>query len=279
MIRRSRTARKISRSRAMFWEMGSTAIESHTDDALLDGLLPLEEVPQELRALALLLDEARPQPAAGPLAGEAATVDAMLAAIARGPVAIAGHRGRRMLGKTSVRAGIAAAALVLSASGAAAANGSLPAPAQRAVASALERVGVHVPNPDDSDQKDHPQGGVTGPGRGSNSTPGTASTSAPPDAATFGLCTASEAGGSPPPVDCTSVTKPGRGESVPPGSPGSTGPPTSAGPPDSTPPSSATPNPPGPPPGRGTPAPQASPKADAATASHGPPSTPPGRAR
>lgn len=269
-MRRSRTASKMSRLEAMFWKMGSTALESPADDVILEGLVTPDAAPPELRAVALLLDEARPAPAAGPLANETATVVAMREAIATAASPLGERRGSRRLGKLSVRAGIAAAALVLSASGAAAANGSLPEPAQRVVASALERVGVHVANPDQLQQT---RRGVAGSASDTDRPPGGPSTTGPPNAATFGLCTAAEPGGSPPPLDCTTVERRGKPGKVPPGSAAS----PAAG--EGAPPSSTPANPTGPPPEQGVPAPQASPKATAATSTRGPASTPPGRTR
>jgi len=132
------------------------ALDTETGERLLSGVLEPEDVPDRYSAVAALL-QAAAVPTSGALDGEAATVDAVVAAIRSAPgfVAPPARRASRL-----TRAKVAAAGLVgaLTLSTGLAAANALPGPAQQAAANALGVVGVHVPNPhaEKGKAKDHP---------------------------------------------------------------------------------------------------------------------------
>jgi hypothetical protein len=126
---------------------------------------------------------------------EEPTVAAMVAAIREAPRPIAATERPRMLTKLkSVKAAVAAATLVTLFAGgtAAAATGSLPVPAQSAVASALAHVGVSVPGPN-SHANPHATDNPHRAGHGHNDATDPTGGAKGPDAtgdAKYGLCQA-----------------------------------------------------------------------------------------
>lgn len=122
---------------------------------LLDGDLPLRDVPIEQARLAGLLHAIRMPGEPVELSDEVKVVTAMSIAIQQAapariarPVELRSRRTQRMPRVRRALVPVAVAAAVLGASGAAAATGNLPAPAQTFVSDALSHVGVSVPTAD-----------------------------------------------------------------------------------------------------------------------------------
>lgn len=132
-------------------EMPRNGLDDATADRLLAGALDPEDAPPGYAQLAVLVAAARRTPGTRALVGRDHAVSAITAAIGATPgtssVALQ-RRSRRMISKllTLKALGIALPAMALTAGSAAAATGSLPAPAQSVVSNALSNVGVHVPN-------------------------------------------------------------------------------------------------------------------------------------
>ena len=132
---------------------GVVDLDDLTAERLLRGDLPADDAPVAFRPVAELLAAARgfdvTASAAGDAAPDADVVAAMVAAVrgeapaaAEGTVALAPRRARRL----SARAGAAVLAVaLLSASGAAAATGSLPDAAQDRLARVADRLGITLP--------------------------------------------------------------------------------------------------------------------------------------
>jgi len=171
---------------------------SHDADGLLDGSSLPEDLPDEPAPLAALLSSMRSHVAAHDPAAEQRAIAALAAEI-RDPTLVSAsgpaHRfGRRAPARA---AALAFVAVLATGTAAAAVNGSLPRPVQRALANTLSHVDISVPNPD------HPgNNGTGGNGAGKHRAPGraelgggSAAPSGPvgPDAggaAKYGLCTA-----------------------------------------------------------------------------------------
>jgi hypothetical protein len=205
---------------------------------LLAGAVTPEDAPPGYAGVAQLLDSARPRPAGGPLAHEAATVGSMRAAILGHPVPVSPRRKPILAKLLTAKAAAAVAVAALAATAAAAATGSLPG-----VNGSLPGVNGSLP-------------GVNGHAGSHPNTPNSSTTTGPNAHANFGLCTAETAAAGhpsttatvfPSPTTCTTVVQPGSANNPngsahnPNGSAhnpnGSTGPPSSvpAGPPSSPP--------------------------------------------
>ena len=210
-------------------EMKRTPLDDRTADRLLAGAVTPEDAPPGFAGVADLLQTARPAPAVGKLANEAATVASMRAAIEGQPVPHPSSRRKKMLAELITAKVLAAAAVVVIGAGsAAAATGTLPGAAQATASDMLAKVGVSVPSPN---------GHANGHGdiRGKSGThpvnaPSTASTTGPDAHADFGLCTAQAAAAGhpnttatvfPSATTCSTVVHPGQGN--PPANPGSQG--------------------------------------------------------
>jgi hypothetical protein len=145
---------------------------------MLQGLVQPDDAPPGYGAVAGLLATAA-RPAADVDEHVAATtVTAMVEAIREGVPAPQTSRRKSML--TKLLAGKALAALgvvALTASGAAAATGSLPSPVQSAVSGAASHVGVDLPSPNHGNSANHRQDAKHGHA-GDDSTPTTAGTTA-----------------------------------------------------------------------------------------------------
>jgi hypothetical protein len=135
--------------------MPRTPLDDATADRLLTGALHPEDAPPGYGQVAALVGAARGAPHPINPTDRAAAVSAITAAISSAPGnSLTPQRkgNRHMISRllTLKALGVALPAVALTAGSAAAATGSLPTPAQAAVASALSTVGVHVPNGHDS---------------------------------------------------------------------------------------------------------------------------------
>jgi hypothetical protein len=212
--------------------MKRTPLDDRTADRLLAGAVTPEDAPPGFSEVADLLQTARPRPAVGELANQAATVASMRAAIAGQPVPHPRSRRKKMLARLLTAKAVAAAAVVVIGAGsAAAATGTLPGAAQSTASDMLAKVGVSVPGPD-SHSKGHADTrgkSATKPADPSATHP----TTGPGPHADFGLCTAEAANaGHPNPAatvfpsatTCSTVVHPGgQGQGQPPADPGSQG--------------------------------------------------------
>jgi hypothetical protein len=144
-------------------------------DRMLAGHLLPADLPDEAGPLAAVLAAMRNAAVTGDaeqhrraIAGAAAEIRDRRREVVSDAGSVFGNRiSRRRISPKA--AGFAFAAVLLTGtSAAAAANGSLPAPVQRAVASALDHVAISVPNPDTGSTERHgPLGARAGvPGRG-----------------------------------------------------------------------------------------------------------------
>jgi len=222
-------------------------LDDRSVNRLLNGEVMAGDAPPGYARVAALLSTARPQPASQELPLEAATVSVMRAAIStQVPLTSASTRRKKMLGKVlTAKAAAIAGALMLTATGAAAATGSLPGAAQQVASDALSKVGISVPG-HNSHAGEHPDSR----GKSADHTNGTSDdnthTTGPNEHAQFGQCTAQAASAGHPDdhsavsgaTDCTNVTHPGNasddhGQSG--DDHGQSGDHTPAGPPASTP--------------------------------------------
>ncbi|HZQ76118.1 MAG TPA: hypothetical protein VFE55_02235 [Acidimicrobiia bacterium] len=140
---------------------------------MLQGLVHADDAPPGYGAVAGLLAAAAARPASVDEDAAAATVSAMVGAIREGAPIPQTSRRKSML--TKLLAGKALAALgvvALTASGAAAATGSLPTPVQSAVSGAASHVGVDLPHPNHGNSAAHRQDGKHRPGTDTTSTTG-----------------------------------------------------------------------------------------------------------
>ena len=137
-------------------------LDTATAERLLSGTLAAADAPPAYAGVARVLQAAAAPASPAELAGELETVAAMAAARST-PGPLVAVRRRSMLGSlTGGKALAAVAAALLSTGGvAAAATGSLPAPAQHAVHSMLGHAGIHVPGPNHH-AKNHPNHHATG---------------------------------------------------------------------------------------------------------------------
>jgi len=177
-------------------EMGRKRLDERSADRLIAGLTTADDAPPGYAGVAELLRAARTAPPAT-LARETMSVARMKAAIAElpvpapvttpeaGPLAATRRRTwRNVVRSGTARATAATAALLLvGATGAAAATGTLPAPAQEATRDVLAHLSVNVPAP-----AVHHHGSPSG-----TAPPAVVPASGPNAHATFGLCTASVA--------------------------------------------------------------------------------------
>jgi hypothetical protein len=139
---------------------------------MLQGLVHADDAPPGYGAAAGLLAAAA-RPVAIDEDAATATVSAMVEAIRDSAPAPQTSRRKSML--TKLLAGKALAALgvvALTASGAAAATGSLPTPVQSAVSGAASHVGVDLPNPNHGNSAGHRQDGKHRPGTDTTSATG-----------------------------------------------------------------------------------------------------------
>ena len=136
-------------------------LDEDSASRLLQGLVHPDDAPPGYGAVAGLLSSASQLPL-GPVDEDAAatTVAAMVEMIRDASPAPRISRRKAMLGKLLAGKALAAVAVIgLTASGAAAATGSLPDPAQNVVSGALSHVGVNVPHPNHGKSADHRQDG------------------------------------------------------------------------------------------------------------------------
>ncbi|HLG67536.1 MAG TPA: hypothetical protein VKV36_06670 [Acidimicrobiales bacterium] len=157
-------------------------------ERLLGGALHPDDAPPGLGHVAELVRAARGPATSAEHVGREAAMSAFAAMKDGSGVPAPTARRQSMLGKFMTLKVLAAAGpIALAGAGAAAATGSLPAPAQSAVSHVLADVGISVPNPD------------TGHSGTSDSVNGTSHAQGPDASATspatFGLCTAFTSGG------------------------------------------------------------------------------------
>ncbi len=167
-------------------------------DGLLGGRRSPDDLPDEAAPLATLFSSLRSyEPAARDAEADRRAIAAMVAGIRSRSLQVASGTPHSIVRRVPVKAAaLAFAAVLVSGTAAAAVNGSLPGPVQRAVASTLSHVSISVPNPDDhSNNTNRGNGannhapGQTAPGRGNAAPSGPVG----PDAdgsAKYGLCTA-----------------------------------------------------------------------------------------
>jgi len=146
---------------------------------MLQGLVHADDAPPGYGALAGLLATAA-RPAAVDEDAAAATVSAMVEAIRKGAPVPQTSRRKSMLTKLLAGKALAVVGVVaLTASGAAAATGSLPTPVQSAVSGAASHVGVDLPKPNHGNSAGHRQDGKHRPGGDTASTTGGADDNGP----------------------------------------------------------------------------------------------------
>lgn len=135
-------------------------IDEDTASRLLQGLVHPDDAPPGYGAVADLLNSAARLPL-GPVDEDATTtVSAMVAVIRDAPPTPEISRRKSMLGKLLAGKALAAVAVLgLSATGAAAATGSLPDQAQAVVSDAASHVGVNIPHPNHGKSAAHRQDG------------------------------------------------------------------------------------------------------------------------
>jgi hypothetical protein len=174
---------------------------SHDTDRLLDAHSPEqspEDLPDEAARLATLLSSIRNHVARRDPEAEQRAISAMAAEI-RGPSIESAPGVSHLFGRRVTA--LAFVAVLATGTAAAAVNGSLPGPVQRAVANTLSHVSISVPNPDDRQNIGTDQNGAAkhhAPGQAENGR-GNVAPSGPvgPDAggaAKYGLCTAAAQG-------------------------------------------------------------------------------------
>jgi hypothetical protein len=137
------------------------SLDEDTASRLLQGVVHPDDAPPGYAAVAGLLHSAAQLPL-GPVDEDAAatTVSAMVEVIRDATPAPEISRRKSMLGKLLAGKALAAVAVVgLTATGAAAATGSLPDQAQAVVSDAAGHVGVNIPHPNHGKSKHHRQDG------------------------------------------------------------------------------------------------------------------------
>ena len=140
---------------------------------ILQGLVHPDDAPPGYGEVAGLLASASALPAVDEDAA-ASTIAAMVEAIREGASTPQTSRRKSMVRKLLAGKALAVIGVVaLSASGAAAATGSLPDPAQGAVAGAASHVGIHIPQPGDrGNSAGHRQDGAHRPDGTTSTTAG-----------------------------------------------------------------------------------------------------------
>jgi hypothetical protein len=124
-------------------------LDEDSASRLLQGIVHPDDAPPGYGAVAGLLNSVAQLPM-GPVDEDAAaiTVSAMVEVIRDATPAPETSRRKTMLGKLLAGKALAAVAVVgLTATGAAAATGTLPAPAQSVVSDAVSHVGIDIPHP------------------------------------------------------------------------------------------------------------------------------------
>ena len=136
-------------------------LDEDSASRLLQGLVQPDDAPPGYGAVAGLLNSAAQLPM-GPVDEDAATatVSAMVEVIRDATPAPQLSRRNAMLGKLLAGKALAAVAVIgLTATGAAAATGTLPDQAQAVVSDAAGHVGVNIPHPNHGQSKHHRQDG------------------------------------------------------------------------------------------------------------------------
>lgn len=136
-------------------------LDEDSASRLLQGLVHPDDAPPGYGVVAGLLNSAAQLPL-GPVDEDiaATTVSAMVEVIQDAPPTPETSRRKTMLGKLLAGKALAAVAVIgLTASGAAAATGTLPDQAQEIVSDALSHVGVDVPHPNHDKSADHRKDG------------------------------------------------------------------------------------------------------------------------
>jgi hypothetical protein len=140
-------------------------LDEDSASRLLQGLVHPDDAPPGYGAVAGLLNSAARLPL-GSVDEDAAatTVSAMVEVIRDASPAPEISRRKTMLGKLLAGKALAAVAVLgLTATGAAAATGSLPDPAQAVVSDAADHVGVNIPHPNHGKSAAHRQDGKNKP--------------------------------------------------------------------------------------------------------------------
>jgi hypothetical protein len=145
-------------------------VDKGTAERLLSGATRPDDAPPGFAGVARLIDMASTMPTAEQSPAEAALVATMAEAIRSQPTPhpIAPQRKTVLAKLLSAKIAAAAAAIALTATGAAAATGSLPDAAQNGVAKAASHIGVNLP----ASANDHARDATTKPTGADNSTAG-----------------------------------------------------------------------------------------------------------
>ena len=141
------------------------SIDEDSASRLLQGLVHPDDAPPGYSAVAGLLNSAaRPSQSPADEDAAATTVSAMVEVIRDASPAPEISRRKSMLGKLLAGKALAAVAVLgLSATGAAAAAGSLPDQAQAVVSDAADHVGLNIPHPNHGKSAAHRQDGKDKP--------------------------------------------------------------------------------------------------------------------
>jgi hypothetical protein len=141
-------------------------LDLETSDRLVSGRMAPDDAPPAYREVARLLQDARAEHEPSDVTDDAlivAMIDAITAGSARGRV--------RVLPRVAAVKVAAVGVIALSATGAAAATGSLPDAAQSGIARAAAHVGIHLPDP--AADRAREQTDVPGPAPGNHDEPET----------------------------------------------------------------------------------------------------------
>ena len=171
----------------LYSEMRRHPIDDQTAERLLAGAVDPDDAPPAYAQVAALVQAAKAPATADEVVRRDADVAAVTAALARPAAGVSTSERTSIISRRfgAKALAIAIPALALSATGAAAATGSLPTPAQSAVHGALSDVGVSVPSGRSSDNSG--DSGTTGTHAANNAN------AVGPDAtgpAKYGLCRA-----------------------------------------------------------------------------------------
>lgn len=197
--------------------MPKQPIDDRSVNRLLNGEMTVETAPPGYARVAALLSAARPEPATQELPLEAATVMVMQGAISSGIPLAAPQKSSRLRKIVTAKTAAVAGVLMLTATGAAAATGSLPGAAQQFASDALSKVGISVPGPN-SHAGEHPDShGKSADHTNNGQSDDHTQTTGPNAHAQFGQCNAQAASAGHPnehsavanATGCTDVTHPG----------------------------------------------------------------------